>query len=257
MTSRYPRWIRDEIEWPRPLCRGARGMKARRVQEWLTLQGYHLRVDGDFGPATEWAVARFQGDGGLQTSGTVDDETSSRLTQPMRQVLEPTVDLDQPIGGTIVDLAETHLAEHPREVGGQNRGPWVRLYMRGEEGPAWAWCAGFVSFLVEQAAKLRGEPPAITTSFSCDAIAINAGHRGALVAGRNMSGRDVDRRPPPGSLFLTRRTATDWTHIGIVVEAFDEVFVSIEGNTNDDGCREGFETCRRIRGYRNKDFVVI
>ena len=34
-------------------------------------------------------------------------------------------------------------------------------------------------------------------------------------------------------------------------------FDTIEGNTNDDGAREGTEVCARRRGYTAKDFITI
>lgn len=69
--------------------------------------------------------------------------------------------------------------------------------------------------------------------------------------------RDAPRGPiPPGSAFLVRRAASDWTHLGIVVSSGPDAFDSIEGNTNDDGSREGFEACARTRGYADKDFIV-
>jgi hypothetical protein len=61
----------------------------------------------------------------------------------------------------------------------------------------------------------------------------------------------------PGSFFLVRNAPTDWTHTGIVVNASDETFKTIEGNTNDDGSREGYEVCARTRGYSNMDFIKI
>jgi hypothetical protein len=32
---------------------------------------------------------------------------------------------------------------------------------------------------------------------------------------------------------------------------------TIEGNTNDEGSREGHEVCARTRGYDGEDFVLI
>jgi hypothetical protein len=257
MAHTLPRWIRDEIEWPVPIAVGARGMKVQRLQEWLTLHGLYLRVDGAFGPATEHAVGRFQSDRNLSVSGIVNEETASALTHPMWAVLEPARTAGTTFGDTVVELAELHLEHHPREVGGQNRGPWVRLYMRGNDGAPWAWCAGFVSFLLDQACEIANLDAPIAGSFSCDALAIDAQHRGVFAPGDDLSGSNTEARPVPGSLFLNRRTANDWTHVGLVVEAFDEHFISIEGNTNDDGYREGYEVCRRIRGYRSKDFIVF
>ncbi len=89
----------------------------------------------------------------------------------------------------------------------------------------------------------------ITPSFSCDALAASAKAKGRFVS-RDESG--------PGSFFLVRNTPTDWTHTGIVVSAGGETFKTIEGNTNDDGSREGFEVCARTRGFSDKmDFIRI
>ena len=61
----------------------------------------------------------------------------------------------------------------------------------------------------------------------------------------------------PGSMFLSRRTTKDWVHVGIVIKAEDQIIHTIEGNTNDEGSREGYEVCKRIRGYKNKDYILI
>ena len=60
-----------------------------------------------------------------------------------------------------------------------------------------------------------------------------------------------------GSLFVQRRSPTDWNRTGIVVAAIDEVIETIEGNTNEGGSQEGYEVCRRIRNSKNKDFVRL
>jgi hypothetical protein len=88
----------------------------------------------------------------------------------------------------------------------------------------------------------------ITPSFSCDELAASAKTRGKFVS-RNEAA--------PGCLFLVRRTPTDWTHTGIVVSTNDETFRTIEGNTNDDSGREGYEICLRTRGYGKMDFIRI
>jgi hypothetical protein len=59
------------------------------------------------------------------------------------------------------------------------------------------------------------------------------------------------------SVFLVRRTSTDWTHTGLVTQFHDDFFDTIEGNTNDDGNREGYEVCARSRGYKGKDFIRL
>ena len=144
---------------------------------------------------------------------------------------------DDSLGNMVVAYALQHLQSSPREIGGQNKGPWVRLYMNGNEGQQWPWCAGFVSFILRQACKTMGESLPIQTSFSCDSLAHSAKSRGRFLPGRGLD-RSLIK---PGMLFLNRRTATDWVHTGIVVKAEAEVFMTIEGNTNDEGSREGYD----------------
>jgi len=55
----------SELEWTGRVQKGAKGLKARRVQEWLSPQGFHVDVDADYGKATEAAVRAFQSRVGL------------------------------------------------------------------------------------------------------------------------------------------------------------------------------------------------
>ena len=52
--------------------------------------------------------------------------------------------------------AKQHIKNHPKEAGGDNRGPWVRSYLDWGGKDA-RWCAGFVCFALEQAAHTLGE----------------------------------------------------------------------------------------------------
>lgn len=241
-----------ELTLDRTLQRQNRGNKVRAVQEWLSLRGFGLVCDGDYGAATEFAVCRFQEEQGLAVTGIVEQDTFDHLVAPMRMVLE-----EQPpgpdFGATVVSCAARHLEQQPREIGGQNMGPWVRLYMNGNEGTDWPWCAGFACLVLKQACRSMGASMPIQASFSCDWLAASAKDKGRFLSERHLDRADVQ----PGMLFLNRRTATDWTHVGIVISADPSVFLTIEGNTNDDGSREGYEVCRRIRGYRSKDFIRV
>ena len=117
----------SELELDRSLRRGDRGQKVKLVQEWLCLRGLGVRIDSDFGAATEFAVKHFQNKNGLSDSGVVDGQTFESLTQPMRDVLQPATSSAGSLGRMIVAFARQHLRQKPREVGGQHRGPWVRL----------------------------------------------------------------------------------------------------------------------------------
>jgi hypothetical protein len=244
----------EDLTFDGLLSRGNRNKKVKLVQEWLSLHGFGVVPDRAFGPATEAAVRDFQAVRDLTPSGEVDEETFEALVEPMRFVLQPVAPAaTDSVGDTVVAYARRHLSRHPREVGGQNLGPWVRLYMGGREGREFAWCAGFACFVLEQACTAHGVLIPITPSVSCDSLAASAKANGVFLAESATASGVLG----PGSLFLSRRTSTDWTHIGIVTDVAQESFRTIEGNTNDEGSNEGFEVCARSRSYRNKDFIRI
>lgn len=238
-----------ELELERSLQEGDRGRQVRLVQEWLCFHGYGLRMDGNYGAATDYAVRAFQGERELAVDGVVGPVTFGVLVEPMRQCLALSPQDGLRPGERVAACALRHLAVHPREIGGVNRGPWVRLYMDGHEGEKWPWCAGFVSFVLRQA---LGKKAPLRGSFSCDVLALRADELALLLPG-STGGIGIT----PGSIFLMRRTSQDWVHAGIVVRLDEEVFETVEGNTNDDGNRDGVEVCRRIRSYRGVDFIVI
>jgi hypothetical protein len=238
----------------RALSRGSEGREVKQVQEWLGLHGVGVKIDGEFGPATEAAVRAFQRSGGVVESGQVDAATYAALVSPMLRAATPLPLQGRGLGELALAYARQHLTERPREIGGQNCGPWVRLYMDGNEGASWPWCAGFACFCLEQAAETLGVALPITPSFSCDSLAASAKQQGRFLPPPGPADRT---RIGPGSLFLSRRTSTDWVHTGIVVSVEGDYFRTIEGNTNDEGSREGYEVCARIRGFGAMDFVLI
>lgn len=244
--------MNEELTLPREIGYGSKGPDVRRVQEWLNLNGYGLGIDGDFGRVTEDGVKRFQKAKHLKQTGKVNQRTFGALTAPLSAVLAKPVRKPKSLGTAILTYAKAHLAQHPVEVGGPNRGPWVRLYTGGNEGEQWAWCAGFVSFVLKQASELMGTAMPIAGSVGCDQLASQAKAKNLFLAEQ-----DRRERLSSGSLFLVRRTPTDWAHTGIVVEVHPQFFRTIEGNTNDDGVREGYEVCTLTRSYASKDFVLL
>ncbi len=234
--------------------KGSRGKKVKLIQEWLCLQGFHLALDQDFGPATDYAVRQFQKKKNLVMDGIVGPNTFARLIRPMTEALKEIPADNKSLPAMVIAYARQHLKQHPREIGGQNKGPWVRLYMQGNEGLEWPWCAGFVSFILKQTSDSLNVSPPLTSTFSCDILAASAKEKNIFKPGSRITNKKVIKS---GSLFLNRRTATDWVHTGFVLKAADYIFHTIEGNTNDDGSREGYEVCQRIRGYGKKDFVIM
>jgi hypothetical protein len=201
----------------------------------------------------------------LPVNGKVNKVTWDALVAPLHTALSA------PAGGDTLTpdvalkvVATQHVDQHPVEIGGPNEGPWVRIYCEGNDGLPWAWCAGFVSLIMQQAFFYQGLTAPIKGSVSCDSLAAQA-----KVAGRFVSGRSIARGAVAWetlgacSIFLKRRTSTDWVHAGFALDASGTrnalIFSTIEGNTNDEGTREGFEACRRTRGLGSGiyDFVTF
>ncbi len=213
------------------------------VQECLTYHGHATSPDKDFGPATR-AALRSAGYGGITPAAYAALVSPLACAASARWARDRNDIPDQPIGDMVVSVARNHLRFIPTEIGGQNRGPWVRLYCRGHDGVNYPWCAAFVSYVVYQAAWLTGRDGCkMPYTLSCDHL-FDAARDAHLL-------KDT---PKPGDVFLLRK-GNDRFHAGIVVHVSPDVIKTIEGNTNDDGSREGYKVCTRFRAIRNMDFV--
>lgn len=231
--------------------------KGRLVQELLRLHGINVVIDGDIGPATEAGLAKFCKNNGVAARTRVDQALMDLLAEPLLRAAQPVV-AEASLGETVAATARKHLAERPVEIGGPNRGPWVRFYMDGQEGKAYPWCAGFVTYVVRQASNAHGQPSPIARTFSCDVIGMEAKAKAGKFV-KSVSPAQV----PLGSVFLVPhgKNENDWVHTGIIVESEaegpGEVFCTVEGNTNDEGSREGFEVCERYRACSKVDVVLL
>ena len=58
-------------------------------------------------------------------------------------------------------------------------------------------------------------------------------------------------------VFLNMKTQFDWVHTGIVIGVDGDLIHTIEGNTNDEGSREGFEVCLRRRNFKTKTIDIF
>lgn len=198
------------------------------------------------------------------------------------------------LGDALVAVAVQHLRESPCELAGlgpghkPNSGPWVYAYnawlaerdklpceCRDPHGvhrglsttcidcdcllyrPQWrlAWCAGFVSSVLRQACESLGLPMPLKGSLSCDVLARQAEKAGLL---------NTYWTPRPGDVFLVRSkdwspNNRDWVHCGIVnrmhFNGGDPAASTIEGNTAEDGRREGTRVMMRLRRVDGLDFI--
>ena len=243
--------LRKEATIAAPLSKGTRAKQVRLVQELLCLHDCKVAVDGVFGNATEAAVRAFQAASGMPETGKVNQATLTGLVQPLLRAIAADPDPAPALAAQVVRVAKRHLAEHPLEIGGQNCGPWVRLYMGGRQGESWAWCAGFVSYVIGQACRDLGAACPVAGTFSCDLLALDGQSKNLFVAAAPAT------RPQPGWIFLRKRTVGDWDHTGLVAGTEPTTFITIEGNTNDEGSREGYEVCSRVRPQGKYDLIRI
>ncbi|HMV81565.1 MAG TPA: peptidoglycan-binding domain-containing protein [Blastocatellia bacterium] len=253
----YPSYVTKELLFDTVIKKGDTGAKARRVQEWLSIHSFATVIDSIFGDATEKCVKDFQQTKGIQVTGNVNQQTWDALVGPLSKALQPiNLSANTSLAGAILLVAKQHLAQRPIEVGGDNSGPWVRVYVGGNQGPEWRWCAGFVTFVMKQACMLLDCPMPIPGSYSCDSLAYQAKQAGLFIKGAQIVNGNIPW-PTLGAaqIFLVRKTSTDWVHTGFSFEGSGQVFSTIEGNTNDDGSNNGYEVCKRTRSTLGKDFI--
>lgn len=136
------------------------------------------------------------------------------------------------------------------EVGGDNKGPAVEVFLRaagiGTDAP---WCAAFVNFCAEMAQTLKNERSPLE----------QIEQQAYVQAYYNWAkGRDILiewDQIGPGDLFLIYHTTkTRYAHIGFVdhVDLDRMEFSTIEGNTNEAGGREGYMVAARFRPITDK-----
>jgi hypothetical protein len=250
----------NELTFSSPIRRNDFGAKVKRVQEWLSLHNFSTTIDSDYGPATEQCVRDYQHAKQLSPTGIVDQATYTNLTEPLSNALrEITPSENENIASLVMKYARQHLSEHPREVGGQNCGPWVRLYMDGNEGRDWPWCAGFVTFIIKQACEATGHPLPIPGSFDCWELARQAKENEIFVSEDSLNAATWSaEKLCPCSIFLVKDGSGHWSHTGFALgDQCSTTTSTIEGNTNDDGNAEGYEVCKRIRSLEGKDYVRL
>jgi len=216
---------------------GARGDAVRELQRLLRNRGFALAADGFFGALTDGAVRAFQSSHAdqlgqpLAVDGMMGPLTWWALTHPKPEfapwsldfaVMPPKTAGGIPVGRAALAVAIAELQEEAREIGGNNRGLWVRKYLHGLAPEGNPWCAAFVSWCYAQ-------------------------HPGAMPFDYTLSARDLlnqfRRRgwaydlaagitPAPGDIVVWwRGQPSGWQgHAGLVYGCKDGMLYTIEGN---------------------------
>lgn len=230
---------------------GNHNNQVRKMQEWLNFLGYYTAVDGIWGPATTRTLERFCGANGFEYSNELTVDIWRSLISPMTSAMSQKSDLSgQPFGDAVYLTALQYL--EARELGGNNKGPWVRLFMKGLEGSQWPWCAGFVSHLIAQASYYTGIPKPIKYTFSSSKIIQYGRETGRFTLRRNLKSDQT-------YIFCIKGGGTGYSHTGFAfdIDLDGEVFMTIEGNTNLGGSSEGDSVKIRTRNIHTADFVSL
>jgi hypothetical protein len=175
-----------------------------------------LKVDGVIG-AVSWAV--LFGINSVPTSGT----TQNAL---FKKVLE--------IASQEVGIMETPI--------GSNAGVRVEEYLASVDlGKGFAWCVAFLYFCFEKASQDLGVAnPLVKTAGVLDLW--------ARAKCKKIKTPDFVNNPSlikPGYIFIIS-TGGGFGHAGIVESVEGSFITTIEGNSNDDGSREGTGVFRRV-----------
>lgn len=211
---------------------------------------------GVFGPKTEQAVKAFQArftdlnGNPLLIDGKVGSITWESLFGPETV---PSAETVRSAGlASVLEIAagEIGVMEQPL---GSNAGPRVTEYLAatGVSFPA-PWCAGFVYWCFEQAAKKAGKKNPVFRTGSVMT------HWNKTTA-KKILAKDAIANPAlikPGHIFIMS-FGGGLGHTGLV-ESVNGGFINvIEGNTNDNGSREGIGVFRRVRKINsiNKGFL--
>ena len=129
--------------------------------------------------------------------------------------------------------SQNGVQEVPRN---SNAGAAVESYLKSVGlGKGYSWCMAFVYWSVKEAAKqLNTTSPLIKTA-------------GVLRQWNEVNSKMKFTNPTPGDIFIMDY-GKGQGHTGFVVEVLSNGNLkTIEGNTNDEGSREGYEVCYRTR----------
>lgn len=149
---------------------------------------------------------------------------------------------------TFISIAEKYVGVSENPVG-SNRGPLIDRWNTNVNAPLGSfWCASFVSAVAMEWEAQSGSDWPLCVSADCDVWLANA-----------RKNKCISQKGRPGDIVILV-SGNDAYHIGIVT-GYSETgtLVSVEGNSNNDGSRNGYMVAKRSNLYhgRNKDNVYF
>ena len=145
-----------------------------------------------------------------------------------------------------IAITQNGIEEVPR---GSNGGKDVEAYLRSVGlAKGYAWCMAFVYWCVNKASmELGNKNPLVRTG-------------GVLVQWNSCTLRKLPKTSSaikPGDIFVME-FGGGTGHTGFVEKVEGSLIHTIEGNTNEDGSREGYEVARRVRPLSSfKGFIQL
>ncbi|WP_297324636.1 peptidoglycan-binding protein [Nitrosomonas sp.] len=225
-----------------PLRKSDQGSEVKELQTLLMEKGYltNEEINGVFDQETYRAVRTFQSQNldkhgqPLVVDGVVGDLTWWSLKHP-KPIIEAPSAVDYRAmppasmagserGRAALQVAIDELKAGAGEVGGNNRGPFVKKYLHGlaPEGEKGLWCAGFVSYCYSQ------HPAGIPFKYTVGARDVLQQFKKNGWAHPPGSGYV----PKPGDIVVWWREqlSSGKGHIGLVHQLRDGFLYTIEGN---------------------------
>ncbi len=204
---------------------GSKGPDVRKLQESLNSilsLNPPLKIDGDFGRATNEAVKRFQAENNLGIDGIVGPKTWKALgykesnknfvaTKPSQPVIKPVIVLNN----SWMKIANKEIGQ--KEVGGKGSNPRIIKYhasttlkANSDETP---WCSSFVNWVIKEAG-MQGTNSAAAASWLTWGEKSSA-KIGAITVIRNANAANSSLTSSGNHVgFLLQETATHYELLG-------------------------------------------
>lgn len=231
------------------LRKSSKGDAVKKLQTYLnklvSIQP-KLKVDGVFGPGTEHAVKQFQKEASLLADGIVGQRTWNALTQVLSSNIDSPSQNFQP-QAVLADIAKHYIGitETGNNLAGDSKA-LLAIFQAdtlkiNDKTDGYPWCAAFVSHCVQKLCKqttfFSGLVPPREASVN-RLLTVWAKNNHCLI----FTNKSADFKPQKGDIVVFT-----FSHVGIIEEAKSNRLITIEGNTNEAGNREGTAVARKTR----------
>jgi len=232
----------------RTLKTGMSGDDIKFLQDSLNSIGnYGLTITGTFDSSTESVVKAFQKNNGLTSDGIVGQMTRNAIISKLTVASKPSESKPSSITEAILETAQSFVGQ--KEISG-NMGFKQPFFLKLMESigwkKSWAWCSMFCKLVYTEASKKVGLDPKLITKYISPSVQQTRAN--FLKAGYPLITNWKQAKP---GAYISWVSASDKTkgHTGILVEFIEngQKMITIEGNTNSEGSREGDSVAKKTR----------